>query len=135
MLDTDGTRSGAHHTVCRPGFRGCGPYPVSVVLFLVSALLFVGAGALAFGARRDRVRWEDHRRQVQRMRAWEASRVGRPFDQDAQPMPQLDSPYARPASENPPALPPRPGQARHLWAAVAFVCALLVLAAAIAASR
>ncbi len=103
------------------------------MLYVVAALLAVAATTLFVAANRDIRQWEDHRRQVARMRRWEKARAELPFDQAAPPRPQVDSPYAAPAAQNPPPLPPRPGQARYLWSALVAACALLVLAAALAA--
>ncbi len=104
------------------------------MLWVVAVLLGGGAIALFRTATLDVRRWEDHQRQVELMRRWERARAGGPYDQNAEPMPTVTSPYARPAAENPPPLPSRPGQTRVLWGWLVLACALLTLAAAIASS-
>ncbi|GAB3577741.1 hypothetical protein [Calidifontibacter terrae] len=104
------------------------------MLWVVVVLLGGAAVALFRTAAVEKARWEDHRRQVALMRRWEQSRAGGPFDQNAKPMPTVTSPYARPSSEDPPTLPPQPGQTRVLWGWLVVACALLALAAAIASS-
>lgn len=102
------------------------------MLFVVAALLAGAAAYLFVAARRDIMQWEEHRRQVALVRRWEQARAGRPFDQAAAPRPEVDSPYA--TGPNPPPLPDRPGQTRYLWAGLVLACAVLVLAAAVAAT-
>lgn len=104
------------------------------MLWVVAALLGGAAIALFRSAAVQIHDWQDHQRQRDLMRAWEVARAGQPFDQEAQPMPTLTSPYARPSNEKPPPLPPRPGQTRFLWGGLALACALLALAAAVASS-
>lgn len=104
------------------------------MLFLVAAILAAAAIALFVTAVRDRRVWQDHQRQVALIRRWERSRRGRPFDQFAASRPAVTSPYARPADENPPPLPPRPGLTRMLWGVLLVCSALLVLAAGVASS-
>ena len=86
--------------------------------------------AAGAAARRDILAWEEHRRQVLLVRRWEQARAGRPFDQAAQPRPDVDSPYA--TGPNPPPLPDRPGQTRYLWGGLVGACALFVLVAGLA---
>lgn len=100
------------------------------MLFVVAALLAGAAAYLFVAARRDILAWEEHRRQVLLVRRWEQARAGRPFDQAAQPRPDVDSPYA--TGPNPPPLPDRPGQARYLWGGLVSACALFVLVAGLA---
>lgn len=66
------------------------------------------------------------------MRRWERRQEGAPFDQQAEPQPSVDSPYARPRADNPPVLPERPGQTRYVWGVVLLVCATLALVAGLA---
>lgn len=105
---------------------------VWVMLALVAACLG-GVAWLVRDALAQRAEWSDHARQVARMRQWEMTRVGTPFNQDDAGPPQLSSPYAVPSgTPGAPQLPPRPGAGHLLWASILVVVAAMILLAYLA---